>query len=109
MAIETRNETKVFKARGKVKADPKTATITYSTALDLNGALELSNGNEVTLLKYFNSGLEDATNKAKYDELFGNDIKRNALVRDLVALGIPESVAFEHAEKLMAEGAAAKA
>lgn len=109
MAIETTNETRVFKARGKVKAEPKTATITYSKALDLDGALQLSGGNEVTLLKYFNSGLEDATNKEKYDELFGNEIKLNALVRDLVALGIAEEVARDHATKLMAEAKVAKA
>lgn len=109
MAIETTNETRVFKARGKVKAEPKTATITYSKALDLPGALELSGGDEATLLKHFNAGLASATDKAMYDELFGNEIKLNALVRELVGLGIDEAVARDHAVKLMAEGKANKA
>lgn len=101
MAIETKSETKVFKARGKVKAEPKTATITYSTALDLDGALALSGGDEAILLKYFNAGLEDATNRAKYDELFGNEIKLRSLITTLEAMGIDSEVAKAHAEKAM--------
>jgi hypothetical protein len=95
MGINKTTVTKVFKLRGKGgdKTPPKTATFEVAEATDLAGALELVGGDEAKVLGYFNAGYADAVHQAKYNELFGDEVKMNATIRTLVEAGIPEELA----------------
>lgn len=92
MGINKTTITKVFKLRGKGgdKTPAKTATFEVSEATDLAGALELVGGKEDEVLKYFNSGYADAVHQAKYNELFGDEVKMNATIKTLVEAGVDE-------------------
>ena len=104
MGINKTTVTKIFKLRGKGgdKTPPKTATFEVAEATDLTGALDLVGGKEEEVLKYFNSGYADAVQQAKYNELFGDEVKMNAAVRQLVEAGVAEEVAREAVKNMFA-------
>jgi hypothetical protein len=95
MGINKTATTKEFKLRGKGGANTpsKTATFEILEATDLAGALELVGGAEDKVLAYFNAGLKDSIIDAKYNELFGDEVKMNQAVKALVDAGIPEEIA----------------
>lgn len=107
MGINKTSVTKVFKLRGKGgdKTPPKTATFEVAEATDLAGALELVGGKEEEVLKYFNSGYADFVHQAKYNELFGDEVKMNATIRTLVEAGVPEEVARQSVVAMFAQRA----
>lgn len=95
MGINKTEVTKEFKLRGKGGANTpsKTATFEIPEATDFAGALELVGGVEAKVLEYFNSGLKDSIVDAKYNELFGDEVKMNQAVKALVDAGVPEEMA----------------
>lgn len=95
MGINKTTVTKEFKLRGKGGANtaPKSATFDIPEATDFAGALELVAGDEAKVLAYFNAGLKDSIVDAKYNELFGDEVKMNQAVKSLVEAGVPEEIA----------------
>jgi hypothetical protein len=84
-----------MKQRGQdgKNATAKVADLVVREALSLNGALELAGGDETKVLKYFNDGLYRADKSRLYEELWGFETKRSAVVKSLVAIGVPEDIA----------------